>query len=365
MSIKLFYRPTDSELELEQLVEKSIVLQEKSETFLRSIDALLHFLKSFAIDVKEIRSDQFKERIDDLNKNFAEDERPKRIELQFEDQKDQILSFIKHQHNYIADREKELRDIIDLLTKAMANIDVENKDFYNRVYDQSEKMEKITRLDDIKKIKTALAHEVSQMREIVDIKKDQNRRQVQLLAGQVDSLRLELEKTRAKSMTDGLTGLYNREAFDETLAELIERSRVMNSTFSILMLDLDDFKQINDTYGHVIGDRVLMAFSQKCRESIRGDDYIARYGGEEFTILLPGANLKNAIKKGHQICDAVASARYATSTDQNDDYLNVTVSIGVTVSNNNDTAESAIERADKALYKAKRSGKNCVVGRKA
>jgi diguanylate cyclase len=365
MSIKLFYRPTDSELELEQLVEKSLLLQEKSDTFLRSIDALLHFLKSFAIDVKEIHSDQFKERIDDLNNHFTGDERPNRIELQFENQKDQILSFIEHQHNYITDREKELRDIIDLLTKAMANIDVENRDFYNRVYDQSEKMEKITRLDDIKKIKTALAHEVSQMREIVDIKKDQNRRQVQLLAGQVDSLRQELEKTRTKSMTDGLTGVYNREAFDDTLAELIERSRVMNSSFSILMLDLDDFKQINDTYGHVIGDRVLMAFSQKCRESIRGDDYIARYGGEEFVILLPGANFKNAIKKGRQICDAIACARYTTSTEQNDDYLCVTVSIGVTASNKNDTPETAIERADKALYKAKRNGKNCVVGRKA
>ena len=75
--------------------------------------------------------------------------------------------------------------------------------------------------------------------------------------------------------------------------------------------------------------------------------------------------MKNAIKKGRQICDAVASARYATSTDQNDDYLKVTVSIGVTASNKNDTAESALGRADKALYKAKRSGKNCVVGRKA
>jgi hypothetical protein len=176
MSIKLFYRPTDNELEVEQLVEKNLELREKSDVFLRSIDALLHFLKSFAIDVKEIRSECFKESIDELNRQFASDEKPKRIELHFEHRKNEILSFIDHQHDYIADREKELRDIIELLTKAMANLDVENRDFYHRVYDHSEKMEKITRLDDIKKIKTALAHEVSQMRVIVDLKKDQDRR---------------------------------------------------------------------------------------------------------------------------------------------------------------------------------------------
>jgi len=365
MSFKLFYRPTDSETELALLVERATLLQEKSDVFLRSIDALFHFIKSFAIDVKEIQSDRFKEDVDKLNQQFAEEERPKRVELQFEQQKEKILSFIEHQHNYIADREKELRDIIELLTRAMANIDVENRDFYHRVYDQSEKMEKITRLDDIKKIKTALALEVNQMRGIVDLKKDQDRRQVQLLAGQVDSLRQELERTRAKSMTDGLTGVYNREAFDDALATMIERSRVMNNEFSLLMLDLDDFKQINDKYGHPIGDRVLVAFSQKCRDSIRGDDYIARYGGEEFTILLPGANFKNALKKGRHICDTIAAARYATSTGQNDDYLTVTVSIGVTVFQKDDTSESIIKRADEALYKAKRSGKNRAIGRKS
>jgi diguanylate cyclase len=364
MPLKLFCRPEDAEVNVDNLVEKSLLFKEKADVFLRSIGVLLHFLKSFAIDDKEIDTDRFKSAIDDLNAQFNADERPKRIELKLEQQKSGILSFIEHQHTYIADRENELRDIIDLLTKAMASLDVENREFYNRVHHQSERMEKITRLDDIKKMKSALAHEIDQMREIVDIKKDQDRRKVQLLAGQVDSLRQELEKTRTKSMTDGLTGIYNREAFDEALKGLIERCQVMNTSFSLLMLDLDDFKQINDTHGHLIGDRVLMAFCQKCRNVIRGDDVLARYGGEEFAILLPGANLSNALKKGRQICDAVASARYATGTEHKDDHLSITVSIGVTVFHKKDTPEGIIERADKALYKAKRGGKNRVVGRK-
>ena len=135
----------------------------------------------------------------------------------------------------------------------------------------------------------------------------------------------------------------------------------MNTDLSLLMLDLDDFKKINDTYGHPIGDQVLVAFCQKCRNSIRGDDILARYGGEEFAIILPGANLKNALKKGRQICDTISSVRYTTSNRQNADCLSITVSIGVAVLKKKDTAETIIGRADKALYKAKKSGKNCVV----
>ena len=361
MTLKFFHRPTDSDITIEQLVHQTQLLSEKSDIMLRTIDALFHFLKSFVLDISEIQSDLFKESLDNILQRFLSDERPKHAELHFENQKDTILNFIKYQHKYIADREKELRDIIDLLTKAMASSDVENRDFYQRLHDHSEKMEQITLLDDIKKVKTALQQEVQQIRETVDLKKNQDRRQVQLLAGQVDSLRKELEKTKAKSMTDGLTGIYNRQAFDEFLLEMIERSRVMNSDFSLLLLDLDDFKTINDTYGHLIGDRVLVAFCQKCRSNIRADDILARYGGEEFAILLPGAALKNAVKKACQICDAVASAHYATDNTSDDKYLSVTVSIGVTGFKKDDTSETIIGRTDRGLYKAKRKGKNRVV----
>ncbi len=350
-------------MEAQQLVEKVAFYQEKSDILVRGVEALLHFLKAFALDVKEIRSDHFKETVDELSQRFTSEEKPKRVELHFEHQKSKLLSFIESQHGYLDDREKELRDIIDLLSKAMANLDVGNREFYDRVHDQSEKMEQITRLDDIKKIKSALKQEVDQMREIVEIKKDQDRRQVKNLAGQVDILRQELEKARAKSMTDGLTGINNRESFDDTLMERIERCKIMNNTFCMLLLDLDDFKAINDTYGHLIGDRVLVAFAQKCRNTIRGDDFMARYGGEEFAILLMGTNMRNALKKARQICDTIASTRYATSGDQKDDYFSVTVSIGVSAYKKGDTPETLISRVDKALYTAKKRGKNCAVSK--
>jgi diguanylate cyclase len=361
MRPKLFSHPTNHAAPAGQSDQAMALLQEKSDVFLNTIESLLHLINTFALDLNEIRSDRFKALIVDLGQQFRSPENPEHIELQFDNRKNDILEFIERQHRYIADRESELRDIIDLLTKAMASMDVGNRDFYQRIYHQSEKMERITLLNDIRTIKAALQQEIKQMCQIVDRKKAQDRRQVQQLAGQVDSLRQELEKTQAKSMIDSLTGVYNRKAFDGTLTDLMARCREMDHDFSLLMVDMDDFKKINDTYGHLIGDQVLGAFCQKCRNSIRGDDILARYGGEEFAILMPGANLENAMKKGRQICEAIASARYQiTCNDHCSEDLCVTVSIGVTLFKKEDTSETIIGRADRALYKAKKSGKNCV-----
>lgn len=353
------------EADLQLMTEKIAAVQERCDVFSRSIEVMFHFLKTFVIDVEEIQSDRFKEEIQELSEKFNETQRPKRLEMEFDNKKERILNFIDRQHAYINDREKELRDIITLLTRAMANLNIENLEFYQRINKQSEKIIEISDLDNIKKLKNALKIEVDQMREIVHQKKDQEQRQIRLLASQVNTLQTELEAAREKAMTDGLTGVYNRQALDDFLEERIERNRIVYRDFSIMMIDIDDFKQINDTYGHTIGDRVLIALAQKCRNFIRGEDFFARYGGEEFTIVLEGASYRNTIKKGREMCANIASVRYATSESQKEDYLSMTVSIGVSQFKKGDTACELIERADKALYDAKRKGKNCVVGRKS
>lgn len=352
------------ENDVQQLLEKAALAQEKSDVFQRSISAMLHFLKTFALDIEEIHAARYKEEIQELHEQFEKAERPKRLELDFENKKPRIQAFIERQHGYLKDRENELRDIIDLLAKAMANLNVENREFYQRLNLQGDRIIEISGLDDIKKIKNALKVEVDQMRDIVELKQDQEKRQISLLANQVDALQTELESARAKAMTDGLTGVYNRQALDEYMADRIARSLTVNTDFSVLMIDIDNFKQINDKYGHVIGDRVLMALAQKCRGLVRGDDFVARYGGEEFTVILEGAQFKNAVKKAQQICTTIASVRYALSESQNDDFLSMTVSIGVSQFKKGDTPETLISRADQALYEAKHKGKNRVVGRK-
>jgi diguanylate cyclase len=356
--MKLFNLSNTSPSESAQPTVTDEILQQRADLLTRTTLALLHFLKAFAQDLQDIQVDSYKNSIDLLSEKYKSSEKPKHIELIFEREKITILKFIERQNQYLEDREKELRDIIDLLTKAMANLNVENRDFYQRVYDKGEKIIEITRLDDIKKIKIALKQEVDQMREVVDIKRDQELRQMKFLAGQVSILREELEKTKEKSITDGLTGAYNRMALDEYLAEKVAHSEVMKDDFALLLLDLDNFKSINDKFGHPIGDRVLVAVTNKCRSSIRGDDFLARYGGEEFAIVLPGASLKNALKKADQICGLIGTTRYAATNNQSEEHLCVTVSIGVGAFKKGDTPASLLARTDKALYEAKRRGKN-------
>ena len=327
----------------------------------QSIQSLLDYLREFSLDVKEIDSEAFKHDINDLLAALESGKKLKKLKSIFEKYKKRIVRFIQRQHVYILDREKEFKDIIDLLAKALATLDSENQDYNQKIYAQSEKIEQIARLDDIKKIKQELEHEIKQMRETIRKKQSHDTGELELLSKKVSALDTELKKARAESMHDGLTGVYNRRAFDRMIREMVEQQAQNGKTLSILILDVDDFKTVNDSYGHQIGDRVLVALARKCSGLIRSADIIARYGGEEFVILLPDASLKDAVAKAKTICKSISATRYALDDVDADHTLSVTISVGVSQFQPGDTPKSIIERADKALYRAKYSGKNRVV----
>jgi diguanylate cyclase len=261
-----------------QSTQACLAIQERSDMYLRTITVLFNLLNAFTLNIQEIQSERFKSDLEALTQRFQELEKHKHLEVHFEDQTDRMRAYIDRQRVYLEDREIELRDIIDLLTRALAHLNVENREFYERINNQGEKIIALSGLDDIKKIKIALKAEVDQMRQIVFTKQDQEQRRIQLLSGQVQSLQGELEKARHQSMTDGLTGIYNRLALDDVLAERIVHANTHNHDFCVLMIDVDDFKPINDNYGHGIGDRVLIALAQKFRNSVRNEDLCAATG---------------------------------------------------------------------------------------
>ncbi|RLC27500.1 MAG: GGDEF domain-containing protein, partial [Deltaproteobacteria bacterium] len=122
-----------------------------------------------------------------------------------------------------------------------------------------------------------------------------------------------------------------------------------------------DFKTINDSFGHLVGDRVILALVEKCREIVRKNDYIARFGGDEFAIVMEGASLKNAVKKAGRLSKALATTRYAVNDAEDARELSFTVSIGVSTYRKGDTVSTVTDRADRALYAAKAAGKSRVV----
>lgn len=318
-------------------------------------------IKDFALDIAELRADRFRSSLDHFSEAFFTNDKPRRILSSFDKQKNAIAAFIERQKTYLQEREAELRNIIDLLTRAMVSVNTENDAYHRKILQQGEKMEQITRLDDIRKIKSALEKEIAALRETVASKQAGEEARLQSLSGQVKTLRQELQLAKEESLRDGLTGICNRRAFDGYLQSLTERNLLQRRDFALLLLDIDDFKAVNDTYGHTVGDRVLLAMADTCRQMVRSDDFLGRYGGEEFVIVLPGASRRNAAKKARHICKTVHSTRYTLDDSDDRPPLTLSVSIGVTAFKRGDTPEVLLERADRALYAAKDAGKNCVM----
>lgn len=166
------------------------------------------------------------------------------------------------------------------------------------------------------------------------------------------------EKNRL-SITDELTGIFNRRHALDTLDQEIKRSRRYEATLSLIMLDLDKLKEINDNYGHLYGDESLTVVANILMEEIRDTDMAARYGGDEFILILPESSLEQATTLGQRICEKVLSRRI--QLDENK-YISLSVSIGIAqVQNKCDDLVSLIRRADDNLRSAKSSGRNKVV----
>ena len=155
---------------------------------------------------------------------------------------------------------------------------------------------------------------------------------------------------------DALTGAHNRAALDETLEREIELAHRYHSALSIIMFDLDHFKQINDNYGHITGDDVLRECVKCCEQTLRGTDMLFRFGGEEFTILLPGVNANGASLAAERIRRVIE--KHVFNSQQGT--VPVTISLGTASVTLQDTVKAIIERADKGLYLAKNAGRNCV-----
>ncbi|HUS68196.1 MAG TPA: sensor domain-containing diguanylate cyclase [Kofleriaceae bacterium] len=160
------------------------------------------------------------------------------------------------------------------------------------------------------------------------------------------------------AMVDGLTGLFVRRYFDARLDEEVQRSLRFGTDFSVVMMDIDDFKRLNDTYGHPVGDRLLKGISETVRRSMRAVDTAARYGGEEFAMILPRTPMVEAYNQAERIRQAIADFRLQSEGQ----VLSVTASFGISSFPESGAtgAEALVRLADRALYRAKRTGKNRV-----
>ncbi|MDD3889399.1 MAG: diguanylate cyclase [Syntrophomonadaceae bacterium] len=176
---------------------------------------------------------------------------------------------------------------------------------------------------------------------------------IQLIIDDITEKKQLEEKLRLLSVTDELTNIYNRRFMKEKLEEEKERAKRTGSTFSVIMLDIDHFKKINDCYGHNTGDLILKTIAQDFKNRIRKTDTLARWGGDEVMILVPETTVKNAACLAEELCLRLREIYIP-------DVGYVTASFGVAGYRSGDTIDALIKRADDMMYKAKNEGKNCV-----
>jgi len=191
-----------------------------------------------------------------------------------------------------------------------------------------------------------------------------DKEQLEILKVFADYVAIVLEKTELLeekeqlALTDDLTGLGNKRYFNQRLADELSRYRRFGGTFALLMLDIDDFKRVNDNYGHLVGDSVLVNLAKVLFDSIRDVDSACRYGGEEFAVILPQTNVRGALKVGERIRTSFAATKHEAGLES----FALTISIGGAIYPDDGLeGKEIIDVADKRLYEAKRKGKNRVV----
>lgn len=218
-----------------------------------------------------------------------------------------------------------------------------------------EELRKITDMESMGRLVSTLLTSTAAVRNSTEIL----RSELTATRDEMQSLRDQLGSLQNEAVTDPLTGLRNRRGFSRSLEELCAGNPDALTTCSVMIADIDHFKRVNDTYGHLFGDQVIRTAAQALKSVLKGRDIVARFGGEEFIMLLPNTPQHGAFALAEQLRNTFAKGRIRRA-NSNEFIDSVTISIGVAVPAPGETIEQAIERADKALYQAKEEGRNCV-----
>lgn len=243
-----------------------------------------------------------------------------------------------------------------------------NARMQGQINDMSNELDQANSLVDIKSdinIKLqAIAQTLTEKSSFEQSQQEQFSQQLSLMKDKVSQLERQskifeqrIQEQQAKSLQDALTKLYNRAAFDEHFAKEIVRSQHNQSSLAIVVADLDDFKRINDTYGHTAGDKTLQVIANTFKKHLDNKAFVARYGGEEFVFVFTGVEKDELVHTLNLLRKTIAKLPFKFKNNR----VSMTLSIGVTHIQQDDNVHIAFERADTALYKAKNNGKNQVI----
>jgi len=273
-------------------------------------------------------------------------------------------SYLEGARLYHAEREKELAELISILRDAAKLSVGDSTEFHAQVLASSDRFVKISELENIRELRRRIGDEVGNLRCVVAEKQQKDEQAYAQLTRRVETLQKKLAEMEVESTLDPLTKVGNRRRFQTALTRLVTNAHESGAQLSLAMIDVDHFKQINDTHGHPIGDRVLLAVAQCIAKGVRGSDVVARYGGEEFAVLLPNAAAGEVETRFKQLLLDIAASSYEYDVLGRKERVRFTVSCGLVDIEPGENEDALVKRADEALYEAKKKGRNRVVARK-
>ncbi len=322
---------------------------------------LLDMIRNFVSDSEELSSDAFKA---DLDRNLL------RLKESFDvyeltEIEENLKKLLLNQHQaekiFHQSQYAQYSQIVTTLVEGIEEFTGDNDNFNRRVDVNLSQIGRIAiELNDLKQIRQQIAQRVIQTKKVLQEKKQRDNEKQQMLTRKIAVLEVQLNKAQEEILIDDMTQLYNRRGFDRRIKEAVERRKMFEQDFALLMFDVDHFKNVNDAHGHQIGDRLLTALGQQVKLVFRLDDFVARYGGEEFAVIIYCSSIDIAQSAADRLRETIDSYGFRYIKDDKAQMLSITISAGVAWCGDDDTPESLIRRADECLYLAKRRGRNRV-----
>ncbi len=316
--------------EIQTRVHEGVEDEQWTDTLNDIVNSISSSLKNLEQEKRELENFVVKvtEQLGDVTQAINEDQKDQ--ESNYEDAKS-LQSFVQEGIELIQKNSQSSNDLQELKSEISKNID----DIGGGVDDFAERFDERHEATAERNLK--LTEQLSQMEQ------------------ETQELQVMLQENRTKLLYDALTGVYSRMAYDERIQQELARWSRYETLFSYVILDIDHFKRINDTYGHNAGDKALKLVAQLMTTYVRQSDYVFRIGGEEFVLLLTSTAQDNASKLVEKMRAGIAASSFHFKGEP----VTLTLSAGITETRDGDDVESIYERADKALYKAKNSGRDC------
>ncbi|HEU4754452.1 MAG TPA: GGDEF domain-containing protein [Armatimonadota bacterium] len=311
---------------------------------------VLHAVEQFVISTPDLDTRRFLQRMRGTAAGLTSAADPATLCLYKEWAGQALGAFAELQRRYVSDREDEMWRLLDSYVQVSNMGIASDTDVAERLEASLGRMKDYVRLDDIRRAREGLEEELALSQKLVDQKEREDKERLAALQRQVSRLEAALAAVRGQAKYDVLTGIYHRGSFQDRFVEMMESG----TPCCVALIDVDNFKTINDTLGHPVGDRLLALIGEQLRKVTRSTDVSARFGGDEFCFLTPGNNCEMMAQRL-----AGAVQRRHARLEMEDRVISVllSLSVGIAATRQGDDPDSLLQRADQALLAAKKDGK--------